>query len=150
MAVENVNAVQTDNAEQENAASKAEQSGDSSTIAVQENVVDTKSMLSSNAVQESNVNTDAMKQRNEEQTSAKLMLEQNTNTAMQASAAVQDNVPVREDSAEQQLVKGEPREVPKRPLPPGAWRCEWRRPGEPRTEEEAVQAFRQKEQRRKD
>ena len=120
VAVRNLNAVQTDNATQENAASNAEQSGDSSTSAVQENVVDTKSMLSSNAVQESTVNTDVMQQLNAEQeNNAKLMLEQNTDTAMQASAAVQVNAPVREDNAEQQLVEGESKEIPKRPLPPG-------------------------------
>ena len=84
VAVRNLNAVQTDNAEQENAASNAEQPGDSNASAVgekstetksmldsststaQENVVDTKSMLSSNAVQESNVNTDVMQQLNAE------------------------------------------------------------------------------------
>ena len=117
MAVRNLNAVQTDNATQENAASNAEQSGDSSTSAVQENVVDTKSMLSSNAVQESNVNTDVMQQLNAEQeTNAKLMLEQNTDTAMQASAAVQANAPVREDNAEQELVEGESKQISKRRL----------------------------------
>ena len=123
----NLNAVQTDNAEQKNAASNAEQPEDSSastvgekftdtksmrdssTSTAQESVVDTKSMLSSNAVQESNVNTDVMQQLNAEQeTNAKLMLEQNTDTAMQASAAVQDNAPVLEDNAKQQLVEGAP------------------------------------------
>ena len=87
---------------------------------------------------------------------------------MQASAAVQVNAPVREDNAEQQLVEGEQckqamraQDIPvpdteesaedtERPWPTGMWRFEWMRPGEPRTEEEAVQAFRQKEQRRKD
>ena len=111
VAMGNLNAVQTDNAEQENAASNAGQPGDSnastggekftdtksmldsSTSTAQENVVDTKSMLSSNAVQESNINTDSMQQLNAEQeNNAKLMLEQNANAA---SEAVQVNAPVR-------------------------------------------------------